>query len=255
MNRRHLSVWVSFLLSSPLYAAAPIERPQSLDIRVTELERQLQLRSGLQADMQMKYDALQQEVQQLRGMVEEQGYLLKQATDRQKTLYSDLDQRLSKLKSGSTPVVPVVPAETDTPDATSTDDINANDSPAADESELAMYNKAFELLKAKQYPQAIKAYQNFFVSYPDSSYTANSRYWLGSLYFLQQDYDKAMAEFAIVTQHYPSSDKAAEAYLKQGIIFAQWKQNDKAKLCWQNVIKLYPQSAAAKQAQQRLKSL
>lgn len=254
MNCRNLSVVVGLILSGSLQAAAPVERPQSLDIRVTELERQLQLRSDVQADMQMKFDALQQEVQQLRGMVEEQGYLVKQAADRQKTLYNDLDQRLSKMKNSAAPVPVAEPsADSDTAGFESSDDSSETATP--DESEQTQYNQAFDLLKAKKYPQAIKAYQNFFVSYPDSSYTANARYWLGSVYFLQQDYDKAMAEFAIVTQHYPSSDKAAEAYLKQGIIFAQWKQSDKAKLCWQNVIKLYPQSAAATQAQQRLKSL
>lgn len=69
MNRRYLSVVISMFLASQTYAAAPVERPQSLDVRVTELERQLQIRAELQADVQTKLDALQQEVQQLRGQI------------------------------------------------------------------------------------------------------------------------------------------------------------------------------------------
>ena len=51
---------------------------------------------------------------------------------------------------------------------------------------------------------------------------------------------------------YPSSDLQAEAYYKLGESYRALKQVDRARTAYQHVIKSYPDSAAATQAQQRM---
>ena len=56
-------------------------------------------------------------------------------------------------------------------------------------------------------------------------------------------------------KNYPKSPKAAEALLKVGVIMQEKKDTAKAKAVFQQVIKLYPDTESAKQAQKRLTSL
>jgi TolA-binding protein len=56
-------------------------------------------------------------------------------------------------------------------------------------------------------------------------------------------------------KNYPKSPKAAEALLKVGVIMQEKKDTAKAKAVFQQVIKLYPDTESAKQAQKRLSGL
>ncbi|MBE9460247.1 tetratricopeptide repeat protein, partial [Enterobacter hormaechei] len=58
--------------------------------------------------------------------------------------------------------------------------------------------------------------------------------------------------FAVVVKNYAKSPKAPDAMYKVGIIMQEKGQADKAKAVFQQVIKQYPTSAAAKQAKSRV---
>ncbi len=61
--------------------------------------------------------------------------------------------------------------------------------------------------------------------------------------------DDAAYYFAVVVKNYAKSPKAPDAMYKVGIIMQEKGQADKAKAVFQQVIKQYPTSAAAKQGE------
>jgi TolA-binding protein len=64
----------------------------SLEDRVALLERTLNARLRLQADLQQQVDSLQGEVADLRGQLEQQTYKMEQSQERQRQLYQELDK-------------------------------------------------------------------------------------------------------------------------------------------------------------------
>ncbi|ADV33736.1 tol-pal system protein YbgF [Candidatus Blochmanniella vafra str. BVAF] len=119
--------------------------------------------------------------------------------------------------------------------------------------EDADYKLAVSLvLEKKQYDRAIQTFQDFIKNYPQSNYQPNAHYWLGQLYYNQNDKNNASYHFALVVKNYPKSSKAPDALLKIGIIMQETNQIDKSKTIYKQLGKLYPNSNAAKHAQKQL---
>ena len=85
-------------------AAVAANNGQTLEQRLQRIERMLQNQSL--ADLVLQLQQLQREVQQLRGDVELQKHTMDAMSRRQRDLYLDIDQRLSRLQSGGAAAVP-----------------------------------------------------------------------------------------------------------------------------------------------------
>ena len=117
---------------------------------------------------------------------------------------------------------------------------------------LLAYQKAFNLLKAKDYPRAVPKFQNFLSKYPHGHYAANAHFWLGEVYLLQGQPDLAQTEYRKIITDFPNSDKLSMAQLKLGFAYQDQGNKAKARAQYQKVIKLYPHTPAANLAQQKL---
>ncbi|MCV5231961.1 tol-pal system protein YbgF, partial [Escherichia coli] len=85
-----------------------------------------------------------------------------------------------------------------------------------------------------------------------STYSANSHYWLGQLYFAKKQDKDAVKSFAAVVS-YKDSNKRADALLKLGEIAERNNNAAQAKKYYQQVVDEYPGSASAKLAGSKLK--
>lgn len=87
-------------LALPAQAAAPVTEKDSsgMAARVERLERLLQ-NQGL-VDLLQQVQALQQEVNRLRGELDVQANTLEQMRERERALHADMDRRLQALESG-----------------------------------------------------------------------------------------------------------------------------------------------------------
>ena len=91
---------------------------------VTEIHQRLErveqiLQSQGLLDMLQQVEALQQEVNRLRGEIEVQNHTLEQLNKRQRALYTDVDTRLQQLEEGNDP--PGSASDAPLPDLTDTD--------------------------------------------------------------------------------------------------------------------------------------
>ena len=236
-----------------------------LEDRVLKLERMVNARGLSQVEMQQQIDALTNDVRSLRGALEESNYKLQQATDRQKTLYQELDKLQQSAQApaapaaaGEQPLQQPAATPTVTPPATnSTQPASATPSaaPAApvSGSESQDYDAAVSLvIKDKNYTKAIPAFDSFITSYPNSALQPGAHYWLGQLQLNQGDREKAKAHFLTVAQKYKDSPKRPEAIYKLGVIAKADGDTDKANKFFQLVIKQYPNTSAAQLAQKAM---
>jgi tol-pal system protein YbgF len=199
---------------------------------------------------------MQNEVRELRGLVEQLSYELQRVKQRQMDDYLDLDRRLSALLSGATPDEFAVDADGDlqlgvdgqpaavvagSPDeviegqpldqAPDADSQAPSIAPAINTEEIAQnYAQASNLLlKERDINAAALAFKQHVIDYPVSPYTANAYYWLGEIYLLQGQDEMARQAFTLVVEQHPNHGKAMDATFKLGKIYHQLGETDRAR--------------------------
>jgi tol-pal system protein YbgF len=231
---------------------------------------------------------MQNEVRELRGLVEQLSYELQRVKQRQMDDYLDLDRRLSALLSGATPdefgadadanlqlsadgQTPAVVAGSLTKGALRLDrepldgDALREQSldgqsqaplatPAINSEEIAQnYAQASNLLlKQRDIKAAALAFKQHVLDYPASPYVANAYYWLGEIYLLQGQDEMARQAFVLVVEQHPNHGKAMDATFKLGKIYHQLGETDRARDLLEKASK--GTGSAASKAQSYLKS-
>ncbi len=223
-----------------------LDQLQSLpmDQRVRRLESQMANIRTMNFPGQVAQ--LQQEVQKLNGQIQVQANTIKILTEQQKSFYQDLSQQVAQLKSGAMPVKTAAQMPVQTQIAAQP----AGKNNIAEQ--MKAYDDAFTFVRTRKFGQASTALTDFIKNYPDSKYTANAHYWLGQIYFLQGQTQKAATEFDTVVTKFPKNDKVPDSLLKIGIIRQQAGDTAQAKQAFSQLIKQYPDTTAAQLAQRQL---
>ncbi len=252
------------LLSALLLSAAGAHagKDDALEQRLQRLER----RVGHITELMLEVQALKRSNRELQGQIEEQQHALERLRRKQRELYLDLDDRLSRLQGGTVPApVAEAPGTTDTPPpAAGTVPVKpvpaavATGETEADPAVIrAEYDKAYSYLhpSKREYRKAIAAFKAFVKKYPGSDLADNALYWLGESYYVTQDNANALKAFERVLADYPESDKAAGALLKKGYILDAMGKRDQARQVLKQVQSRYPGSSAASMAKARLRHM
>lgn len=253
----------------------PAERRlQAVESRTAELSRRLDAvnLTGMDQD-NIK---LRDDLRQLRGEVERLRYEFDQTQKRGRDQYLDLDRRLQRLEGGGAmggaamtqPPMPGMGAKVEasgtvtTPTAApqqqspTADGIAApvtiSSGSGASPEEEGAYLTSFDALKNGKYDDAIRGFRALLEKWPQGRYADNALYWSGEAYYVKRDYKSALAAFQAVLQRFPSSPKGPDAMLKTGLTQIELKQEAQGRETLQKLVGTYPQSNAAKLAQQRL---
>ncbi|MDO8475418.1 MAG: tol-pal system protein YbgF [Candidatus Rokubacteria bacterium] len=148
------------------------------------------------------------------------------------------------------PVTPVpIPAPAPKP---------AAPAPAAPPSRNAEANRLFAAalakLRAGDNGQAALEFTEFVVQYPAHPQAAAAQNHIGEAYYRQRDYRQAMAEFQKTVDGYTQAAQVSEALLKIGLCHRALGDAARAKASWEQVVKQFPKSDAARQARTLLAS-
>ncbi len=265
-------------------------RLQDLDARLGRIEKVVNNQSLVQLANQL--DQLQAETKELRGEIETLQHDNETGQDRQRQLYLDVDRRLQALErgqgavagqgggagafaggaagggqfanqagggagaasqsgasgaggaafgSGATGATGATGAATGGPAGAQA---GGNDQQA--------YEAAFNLIQSRHYPEAAKAFENFLANYPQSTLSDNAQYWLAETHYVQRDFSGALPLFQKVVDMYGQSSKVPDALLKVGYCDYELKMRDQARAALEKVVHDYPDTTAARLAQQRL---
>lgn len=215
--------------------------------------------------LSLQLQQLQQEVSELRGIVEEQRHQLETLKQQSLDRYTDLDNRLSQGQGqgqGAAPAAavpaegaiaadaaPVAPgaaagtAPTAAPAAAAPAATGAMQTARPEEYEA--YQKAFTKLKGQDISGAIKGFNGFLATYPNSTLSGNAYYWLGKAY-LQPPADAAKAQQAFnkVATDMPQHAKAPDSLYEIGKIYFAKGDKTKARSLMQQVIDSYGTSGS-----------
>ncbi|MEM1231127.1 MAG: tol-pal system protein YbgF [Pseudomonadota bacterium] len=195
---------------------------------------------------------MQQEVRDLRGQVEEQAALIRRLQRDQKEQYVDIDGRLAALARGgaragaATPAgdsgaAPRASASASTGSATTA-------SAAGAEGEQADYEAALKLLRERRYDESLLSFNRLLSDYPGGQYAGNALYWLGELYLVKNESERAREQFVQVIDLYSDHPKVPDALYKLGVTYHRLGDKDLALDFLNRVRGRFPTHNAAKLA-------
>ena len=198
--------------------------------------------AGISWDVMSQVQQMQQEILDLRGMVEELKHQIEIMQKQERERYLDLDLRINQLQSGS-------------PGTGSTS--KTVTAPRAKEDDKALYEKASQLRKEGKYDDAVSILNLLLQQSPDGLYAPYSEYWLGELYMVSDpvDLDEAKRHFINLLANHSDHVKVPDAMYKLGKLYASKGESAKAKSTLNELIKRYPDKSAAKLAQDLVKTL
>ena len=118
-----------------------------------------------------------------------------------------------------------------------------------------LYRSAYEDYMRGNYDLAAQGFRDYIARWPDTELTDNSLYWIGECLDAQSQPDEALVIFTRVLEEYPTSDKAAAAQLKKGLIYLKMGDQAQGVVHLQYVVYEYPGTREADLARERLRSL
>ena len=152
------------------------------------------------------YTLVEEQKQSLRDLterLEQTEYRLKQTEEKLERTNQDLAFRVTELENKPAVII----------DKTSDKD---------------RYEYALGLLQKKDYKQAEESFLAFIKDFDKSDLKPNAIYWLGETYYAQQQFEKAVGQFADIFSNHPKSNKAPDALLKMGLSMLSLKKTAEA---------------------------
>ena len=202
--------------------------------------------------LMLRVQQLEADVRRLNGLLEEATQALRLLEAQSLERYVDLDRRLAsgapaEIDEGgeSTGVAPT-PVPSETPMAGRAVD--------AQEGEEAAYRAAYELVREREFDEAVAAFTAFLADFPFGRYAPNAHYWLGELYLVLDPPDPELARqnFKLLLDQYPADPKVPDALYKLGRVQFIKGNRQRSKEYLDEVIREYPSHAAAQLARQFL---
>jgi len=263
------------VLLSPVYLMAQVDVPvvevgQSQATTTTPANNQ----NEVMINMYMQLEALQAEIQNLRGIVEEQSYLVRRMQMEQRDRYLDTDSRLTELYNqiqayhagegipaqlpiGQPPlpgsqnnvasgtVLPSSRNNSDGQSESSTIASGAAVAASAPQNEQELYRQALNLLlEDEAYQDSINLFQQYLDIYSDGRYLTNALYWQGAALELVGNYNQAIVVLQRLINEYPGDPKAPTAMLRLGTVYHEMGDDAQAAVNWQKISEIYPDATS-----------
>ena len=235
--------------STPFFVLASespvqVESRESAVLPFREPIEEEKQRFGFEHQYQMQL--LQQEVMELRGVIEQLKFELQRLKGVQDDRYLELDSRIQQ----------VMQATVREPVAEPSDKVvELEHSLEEDLSEKDQYEAAQVLIRNGQYDQAIVQLEALIRVFPDGQYTPNAYYWLGQVYAakLSPDFEKARQSLEQVISYFPDHSKVPDAAYALGKVYNTLGDCQRAKELLEGVVENYGGKSAAKLAEKYLR--
>ncbi len=190
---------------------------------ILELREQLQTQKEVQMQMYERLENLTQEVQTLRGELDDLNNSYKQPQDA------------------------ALPAAEPDPAAKAAQEAQDRDIEARQALDAALKN-----VNKQSYDKAISSLTSFAQKYKGSKLVPEALYWLGSCYYAKGNFTRAIEIENRVVSNYSSHGKVPDALLILGMAQLDAKKTDAGKATLNRLVKQYPKSEAAKIAKSQL---
>ena len=209
--------------------------------QVAEVQKSINHISGSQtAQTEIRLNALEQQIRDLTGKVEEYGYQVRQLSAKTESFMADNNLRLQDIEARRAQAasqaavraaekqgMQSVQISDPKPDPVTLGQIKKDDR-ALPQDGVASYEQAFALLRQGQYETAEKAFSGFLRNDPQNKLAGNAQYWLAETFYVRGLYEDAARGFAKGYQSYPESSKKADNLLKLSLSLAKLGKKQEA---------------------------
>jgi len=118
-----------------------------------------------------------------------------------------------------------------------------------------LYNNALRDYNGGNNDLATQEFSDYIKFYPNTDLAGNAYFYLAEIQYKAGDYPKAVANYDLVLQNFPSGNKAASAQLKKGFALIELGKTDEGAQELKHVMQRYPRTNEALQARERLRKL
>jgi len=213
------------------------------------------------ADLSARIDSLQEEMERLRGRIEEAGHRSAQALEEAQRLRRDV----ATLPASGGPPAAASSALGPPPLGAPTGQVAEGESPetlgaqaaGATSEEVQAYRAAYAAWRSSNNDACIDQFRNFLQAYPASAYADDATYWMADCYFKKEDFKTSILRFDDVVQRYPKGNKAADALYRQGQALLKLGPgySKAAGKAFERVLSEYPESPRSAEAKRQLELL
>jgi tol-pal system protein YbgF len=272
-----LSVVATIILLAPLAACSSSEDMALLHREITDVQRsveRLQTEVLDQSDLQGMEQSMQDmtnknlrsnadlalRVEELQEQIEALHASLEVTTRRLQNISQELAAARSQSGAGVVlPPVTVAPGSEGAGSESGGMPAGAVAAGAAVSSGTAgpdeLYRSAYEDYMRGNYDLAADGFAEYRRRWPNTELTDNALYWIGECYDAQEKPQEALDTFTKVLEDYPTSDKAAAAQLKKGLIYLKMGDQGQGVVNLQYVVYEHPGTREADLAREQLRSL
>ena len=99
-----------------------------------------------------------------------------------------------------------------------------------------LYNNALRDYNGAKNDLATQEFNDYLKFYPNTDLAGNAYFYLAEVEFKAGEYDKAIANYDLVLQNFPSGNKAATAELKKGLALIESGKQDEGEQELKHVI-------------------
>src|SRR5271157_803663 len=118
-----------------------------------------------------------------------------------------------------------------------------------------LYNNALRDYNGGKNDLAVQEFNDYIKFFPNTDLAGNCYFYLAEIEYKAGDYQKAVANYDLVLQTFPSGNKAASAQLKKGYALLELGKEDEGTQELKHVIQRYPRTTEATQARERLRKV
>jgi tol-pal system protein YbgF len=118
-----------------------------------------------------------------------------------------------------------------------------------------LYNNALRDYNGGNNDLSTQEFNDYVKYYPDTDLAGNAYFYLGEIAYKGAEYEKAVSNYNLVLQNFPSGSKAAAAQLRKGFALIELGKQDEGAQELKHVIQRYPRTNEAVQARDKLRKI
>ena len=118
-----------------------------------------------------------------------------------------------------------------------------------------LYNNALRDYNGGKNDLAVQEFSDYIKFYPNTDLAGNAYFYMAEISYKTGDFQKAVANYDLVLQNFPSGNKAAAAQLKKGFALIELGKEEDGTQELKHVIQRYPRTNEAIQARDKLRKI
>ena len=150
-----------------------------------------------------KIEVLEEEIRDLRNLLEENSILVDRSLELQQQRYLDLDARILEISK----IYTEKPSSVD------------EGAQYLDTEEKELFKSALILFEESRFAEALEIFSQIIITFPNGAFTADAYFWSGELFLAQEMYEDAKLSFKNVVDNFYQHSRAPDSLFKLGEIY------------------------------------